>query len=777
MKFCALITLPVASIALAVAALPPAAKAALRDTVDFIREVRPIFADHCVKCHGPDKQKGGLRLDLKASLMKGGDDGKVIEPGHSADSKLVHLVEGRDPDKVMPAKGPRLTSEQIGLLRRWIDQGAEWPDESKAAVERSQHWALQPLRMPTVPAVAGAPTEVDAFVRSKLSERGMSLSPPADRRTLIRRLSFDLIGLPPTPEEIDRFLADRSPQAYETVVERLLASPRYGERWGRHWLDVARYTESQGFEYDRLRENAWHYRDYVINSFNEDKPYDLFMKEQIAGDVLEPVSNDRITAPSLLVCGPWDQAGNSQKNEAQRLTTREDELEDTISVVGQTFLGLTINCARCHSHKFDPIPQEEYYRIKSVFEGVKHGERPLLPSPEEIRAQEAQIPALKKELATANEELARVEARKAAVTNASGELLTQLNVALAAATKASNALQAVKAPRMTYAGTRAQPTPTRFLKRGDVRSPEQEVRPGALSAIMDLNPDFGLDANAPEAQRRLKFAEWLADARNPLPARVMANRIWHWHFGQGLVSTPSDFGVSGARPSHPELLDWLAMKFIQSGWSVKALHRVIVDSATYRQSSGFNPEYAAIDAENQLLWRFTPRRLEAEAVRDTMLSASGELNSTLGGPGFRPFTVTEFNASFYHLVDRAEPEFNRRSVYRANVNSGKDPLLDAFDCPDPSVKTPRRGVTATPLQALELMNNSFVQRQAKCLAQCATKASGKNLKASVRTAYLMTLGREPSRDEINRALPAAKERGLASVCWALLNSTEFIYVQ
>jgi hypothetical protein len=352
--------------------------------------------------------------------------------------------------------------------------------------------------------------------------------------------------------------------------------------------------------------------------------------------------------------------------------------------------------------------------------------------------------------------------------------------ALAALTKTREALSALdvgKNKNTTYAGVRVQPEPTRFLPRGDVNAPQQVVAPGALSAMLELESDFGLPADAPEAKRRLKFAEWVADARNPLPARVMANRVWHLHFGQGLVTTPNDFGVSGAKPSHPELLDWLAAKFIASDWSVKALHRLIVNSATYQQSSASNAKGAASDADNQLLWRFSPKRLEAEAVRDAMLAVSGQLNPAVGGRGFRPFSITEFNAAFYHLEDRDGPEFNRRTVYRVNVHSGKDPLLDAFDCPDPSVKTPRRGVTTTPLQALELMNNSFVQRQAKQLAERARQGTGSDLKAAITNAYRLALGRSPAAEEMQRAKSAATERDLASVCWALLNSTEFVYVR
>jgi hypothetical protein len=341
---------------------------------------------------------------------------------------------------------------------------------------------------------------------------------------------------------------------------------------------------------------------------------------------------------------------------------REEELEDIVAVVGQTFLGLTVNCARCHNHKFDPIPQLEYYRIKAVFEGVKHGERPL-GDPVEMQKTEARIAVLMKELKEAQSPASKAE------------------------------LEAIRAtlPPMAYVGTRIEPLPTRRFNRGDVTSPEEVVTPGALAVVHDVNADFGLASEAPEAQRRLKFADWLTDKRNPLTARVMVNRVWQHHFGQGLVATPNDFGASGARPSHPELLDWLATKFIQSGWSVKALHRIILQSRTYRQSSLMNAKAASSDAENQWLWRFAPRRLEAEAVRDAMLAVSGRLNPAVGGKSYQPFTITEFNAAFYHLFDRDEPEFNRRTVYRVNVNSGKDPLLDSFDCPDPSVKTPRRG--------------------------------------------------------------------------------------
>ncbi|PHY02068.1 MAG: hypothetical protein CK530_08185 [Planctomycetaceae bacterium] len=985
-----------------VSKLPAAAKV----TADFPRDIQPLFAVRCVKCHGAEKQEGGLRLDAKLPSMTGGDSGKVIEPGKSAESRLIHLVSGLERDNPMPPKGVPLTVYEIGLLRAWIDQGAQWPDLGEVAKIQSDHWSFSPLKKPAVPVNAGAKTPIDAFVQTKLTERGLSLAKAADRQTLIRRLSFDLIGLPPSPEEVADFLGDNSSDAYEKLVERLLASPHYGERWGRHWLDVARYTESQGFEYDRLRNNAWHYRDYVIRSFNDDKPYDRFMKQQIAGDVLEPTSSEGLIACSLLVCGPWDQAGNSQSNATQKMITREDELEDIIGVIGQTFIGLTINCARCHSHKFDPIPQEDYYRIKSVFEGVRHGERGLHADYGREQDRTDRLASLNKDIARVSNEIAAIEAealqafaaanttpaqpeagpaalvrwsfagatdqlaalgklnggaaidggqlllpvsgsffqtaaltkdiaektleawvslsdlqqsggaaisiedssgshfdaivfgernprlwmagsdgfartqdvdapaessalnefihmaivyradntialfrngepygqpytppsplqvfqagdahillgmrhtggggfltgairqaaiydralsdaevaasfRSAGLSISQSDLIQQMPAKTRLVRSAAQAqltllmqertsLQQPVKQSVSYVGIRKQPAPTRFLSRGDVKSPQHTVTPGALSAVVAVESNFGLEADAPEAQRRLKFAEWLTDSQNPLPARVMVNRVWYLHFGQGIVATPNDFGVSGAAPSHPELLDWLAVTFMESGWSVKALHRLIVQSATYRQSSEFRAEAAAIDADNQFLWRYSPRRLEAEAVRDAMLVASGELNPIIGGPGFKPFTISSHGSDFYQLVDRVEPQFNRRTVYRTNVNSGKDPLLDAFDCPDPAVKTPRRGVTITPLQALELMNNSFVQRQAKHLADRAMVAADSDVSRAVQAAYRFAIGRAPTDKEAERSTAAARDRGLLHVCWVLLNSTEFVYVQ
>ncbi|MGV3774558.1 MAG: DUF1553 domain-containing protein, partial [Verrucomicrobiales bacterium] len=762
------------------------------------------------------------------------------------------------------------------------------------------------------------------------------------------------------------------------------------------WLDVVRYTESQGFEYDRLRDNAWHYRDYVINSFNADKPYNQFIKEQLAGDVLEPVTRDSMIATSMLVCGPWDEAGSSQANLTQRMVTREEELEDLVAVVSQTFVGSTVHCARCHDHKFDPIPQEDYYAMKAVFEGVRHGESPVI-TPMENRQRNAETHQIADELSRLQKKLGELKFAKfsefikkqlnqsiqgdselkpiyqfgfqqefkgilhqADVSNGilllngessyfesapldrnihektleawvfltdldqrGGGIITienlsgapfdsivfgereprkwtagsegfvrtkGLSVAEETATfpnlvhmvatyhldgsivlyrdgkqygetykttrpisfeagksrvllgmrhtgggkpyfaggiagariydKALNAgevsnlfaslapaarsllqnaseapeLQAevsavekqiaslkekasqLSAVTVSYIGKRSQPGATKFLKRGDVGSPMGDVKPGALSRLPTHPALFGLPVDAPEADRRIALANWMASEKNPLTARVMVNRVWSYHFGEGLVATPSDFGHAGSTPSHPALLDWLAYRFMADGWSVKKLHKQILASAVFKQSSALRADYAAKDSGNALLWRFAPRRLQAEEVRDSLLSISGELNQSAGGPGFRPFKEIKFGSSTFIPEDKIGPEFNRRTVYRMNVNSGKDPMLDAFDCPDPSVKTPKRSVTTTPMQALALMNNSLVQRQASALAAKLTKEET-SLSLQIAKATRLTWGRELEPSEAEKALAFAQKQGLEAYIWALFNSTEFLYVQ
>lgn len=649
---------------------------------------------------------------------------------------------------------------------------------SKEAKNLKQNdlWSLQPIEKPQFPKIENTEwiqNEIDYFILNQLEKHSLSPTIEASKETLIRRIYFNLIGLPPSPQDVDDFLSNNRPDAYEKITEKLLGSRYYGERWGRHWLDVVRYSESQGFEYDNLRENAWHYRDYVINSFNQDKPYDQFVMEQIAGDVIDSSSYQGIIATSMLVCGAWDQAGSNQANETQRTITREEELEDLVSVVSQSFLGMTINCARCHSHKFDPIPQKDYFRIKSVFEGVRHGER-LLALPNELRDVNQRIQRQNNRLKTISSlEMALNELIESGGNKESVEELRK-NIQ-----EEKTQIYPINTFPTTYAGERVQPSPTYRLIRGNVKTPAEMVTPGALSAISSIDADFGLPANAPEGIRRLKLAEWIVDKNNPLTARVIVNRIWYYHFGQGIVATPNDFGNSGERPSHPQLLDWLASELIENNWSIKHIHRLIVNSATYKQSFQINEKAIQLDTENKWLWRYSPRRLEAEIVRDAMLAVSGEINLKHGGPSFKPFAFSEIeNIGHKNIMhaDKIGEEYNRRSVYRMNVQSCKDPLLDVFDCPDPTVKAPKRSVTTTPLQALSLMNNSFVLRQAMYFAKRIRKHSSLDLTSQIQQAYQIAYSRTPFKKEIDVAHTYIENYGLENYCWVILNSSEFLYV-
>lgn len=760
------------------------------DRIDFDRRIAPLLAARCLECHNAQEQKGKLDLTNSKVLLR--KDHPILVPGKSAESLLWEKVDGNE----MPPKKP-LSAAEKATLKEWIDAGAPWGKINpivRYAYTTDTHagtnwWSLRTVQRPALPQVTTAnwvQNPIDRFILAKLEARGLVPAAPASRRQLIRRVYFDLIGLPPTPQEIDAFEQDGDPRAYEKLIDQLLASPHYGERWARHWLDVARYTESQGFEYDRIRPNAWHYRDYVIAAFNKDKPYNVFIAEQLAGDVVniasptEPVTPEGMVATSLLVCGPWDQAGNSQANVTQRMTTREEELEDLVSVVGQTFLGLTVNCARCHDHKYDPITQVDYYRFKANFEGVHHGDRPVALQ-SAVKLRQDKLDRLKFTLASVELAL-KIEQRERIVHFDWVGLGRTLEPTSYLQTQLASLRQQIKdLPVLpeAYIGHRRQPAPTHLLKRGSVSTPGEVVAPGPLTAIKLPTVIPALPADAPEAQRRLALARWITSPQHPLTARVMVNRLWHYHFGRGIVETPNDFGFNGSPPTHPELLDWLAAEFMegQPAWSIKRMHRLILLSATYKQGSIFNTNADKIDSENTLLWRYTPRRLEGEIVRDAMLSVSGQLNTKRGGPSYRPFTVSNFNSDFYENKDMIGPDYNRRTIYRIHVNSGKSALMDALDCPDPSIKTPARRVTTTPLAALALMNNSFVQRQAQHLAERVTREAPGRVNDAIALAYQLTLGRQPTPQEVEQANKLVKEQSLTSLCWVLLNSTEFLYVK
>lgn len=1107
--------------------LPPAADR----PVDFVRDIQPLFQKHCLSCHDARKQRGGLRLDLKAATFKGGETfTPVLIAGKSSESPLIRIVAGLEEGYTMPPEGERLTAAEVGLLRAWIDQGAHWPDEASATDDLASHWSFQPVVRPPVPAgrAGWSRNPIDAFVAERLQhatpEGGLAPSPEADRPTLIRRLSFDLLGLPPTPDEVHEFVADPRPDAWERLVDRLLASPHLGERWARHWLDVVRFAESDGFETNQPRPNAWPYRDYVIEAFNSDLPFATFVSEQLAGDVL-----GRDEATGFLVGGAWDRV----KSPDPGLTAqqRADELHDMVSTTGSAFLGLTVGCARCHNHKFDPVSQSDYYALKAVFAGVQHGERPLTSAEDvsrrlrrdeiagELRVLEQALSAFEPQvyvvprpghgpthllldddspnpawpqrgvsllvpriglephragtgrgqasdpgdsrrlpnlgrnysywrdvagrdvfawnpeldgtfriwvswgcgwdthavdaryvldrdgdLATKDDQqvLGQVNQQRFAdgtggterqplwsgflalgihelapasrvilrggdtddyvtadalyferienegpdagpallprlrpsvqrqanierirptparlvrftiqATNTGSEpcldeveiLSTETparNLAREATVTASSSLPGYKIhqlphvhdgqygnsaswisnepgqgwvqfewdtpveidrivwsrdrsaagpyqdripsryvieaglsadqlrvvatsddripsernlsalptrtgldeservragelserdvqlrqellrlsqQRMAYAGRFRTPEPTFRLHRGDPLQPREPVAPAGLKSF---GAAWELPVDAPEAERRVRLARWMTDAEHPLTARVFVNRLWQFHFGQGLVGTPSDLGRNGARPTHPELLDWLAREAAPSGnpaaTSPKRLHRLMVTSATYRQDATARPEGLQVDAGGQWLWRFTPRRLEAEPLRDAILAVSGQLDDRMGGPGFDLFEPNTNYVKVYNSRHQFGPAEWRRMVYQAKPRMQLDDTFGQFDCPDAGQIAPLRTRSITALQALNLLNSPFMVQQSELMAERLTLEAGPNWEAQSRRAFQLVFQREPDAGELAAAGPLIREHGLAAFCRALLNSNEFLFV-
>ncbi len=1109
-------TLTVFLMGLGLTACLPLAQAA---PPDFARDIRPILEQNCFRCHGPEKQMSGYRLDRREVAIGGGELGEpAIVAKKAAESPLLRYVSGEEDGMLMPPESsglPRLKPEQIAILRDWIEAGATWPDDLSGGPDpRFDHWAWKAVKRPTVPEGAW-PNPIDAFTTARLTEKNLKLSEEADRRTQIRRLSYDLLGLPPTPAQIEEFLNDADPLAYEHLVDRLLASPHYGERWARHWLDVVRFAESHGFEMNQPRPNAWPYRDYVIHAFNSDKPYDQFVREQLAGDVY---GVDEATG--FIVGGPWDQV----KSPDPVLTAqqRADELNDMVGTTGSAFLGLTVSCARCHDHKFDPITASEYYAMTACFAGVKHGDRPMRPADWEQRQERAksirtELAAIQNDLrrfeprartarsvlldntpeaaragdveelakprgvaphaagtgrgeasdpgslsrlpnvggsyhwwsevrdrpvfayrprltgahrvwiswgcgwhthtrgatylldqdgdlATTSDqrEIARVDQRMFAdgggepfankplwsgfrdagvhpltpstrlVVRADGSgdpisadavlfeevsegdppqrttphLRTQVdrgeniehfapvaaryvrftihettdiepcldelevftaeaaprNVALASAgakvtssgdfpgnefhklehlndgrygndrswisnergqgwveielpqaatidrvlwsrdrspapryadRTATRYEIAVSTDRQTwtvvateadrlpksyphrvpaiatssevpeeqrasvkmlaerqvelaasiketetmpavYAGQFVAPEPTFKLHRGDPMQRKEEV---VAEGLKTFGGTWTLAKDASDVDRRVALARWITSPDNPLAARVMVNRVWHYHFGTGIVDTPSDFGINGGRPTHPELLDWLASEFVASGWSLKTLHRQILTSRTYRQRSDVVTEAMAIDAGNRLLWRAPPRRLEAEPLRDAILAVSGALNLRSGGPGFSLFEPNANYVRVYTTRTEFGPEELRRMVYQAKPRVELDTLFGAFDCPDAGQIAPRRNLSTTPLQALGMLNSEFMQQQADRFAERLRSGAGESAAEQVRLAFRLAYGREAEADEVERAQALVASHGLPALCRAIFNTNEFLTVR
>jgi mono/diheme cytochrome c family protein len=885
--------------------------------VDFVEHIRPILEANCYQCHGEKKQKSKLRLDSPANIRKGGESGEPpFVAGKRAGSFLYKLVSRVDPDEAMPPKEKdALSKEEVERIGLWIDQGAKMPGDGEAVALTTDHWSFQPV-----------PKEfrygrVDGFLGEALKAKGLGSSPRGDRRTLIRRLYLVMLGLPPTPEDVELFVRDKSPHAWAVLVERVLASPHYGERMARHWLDIIRFAESNGFETNRERPSAWHFRDYIIESFNEDKPYDQFVQEHIAGDAL-----GADIGTGFLVAGPYDVV--KSPDVSLTLMQRQDELADMINTTGTAFLGLTLGCARCHNHKFDPVTQRDYYSMQAIFAGVGFGERVI-----KVRADQnvkEKVAKLRVSLAATEAELGKLRGLAAQAKGApsakrppvkargnvesfptttakfvrftinrsssSEPCIDELqvfsprgeNVALGGVASSSGTLPGypihklehindgkfgngrswisnekgkgwvqiefakarevnriewardregrfadrvaidykielssdgkrwipaahsgdrepfggkaepnafvAKLPGKQAARARAllselktirahiatieqgakgwvanfsQPGATHRLYRGDPMAKREEVPPDALGVIGSLN----LAMDAPERERRVALAKWIASPDNPLTARVAVNRWWQFVFGTGLVDTPSDFGKNGTLPTHPELLDWLAGEFVANGWSVKEMMRMLLNSAAFQQSSRPNVNAARVDADGRYLWRFPPRRLEAEAIRDSILLAAGTLDRRMGGPGFHLFEVDRENVVHYHAKEETGPAEWRRMIYLYKIRQEQDAVFGVFDCPDGNQVIPKRNRSTTPLQALNLLNSHFTMQQAEKLA--ARVGEGEK---GIRMVYEILYGRAGTAAEVADAVSFAAEHGLVAFCRAMLNTNEFLFV-
>ena len=724
-------------------------------TPDFDRDVAPLFVKRCTNCHAGPNPKGEFDITRTAYVVKG--DSPAVVPGKPEKSLLWNRVATDE----MPPKTP-LSHEEKAVLKRWIEGGAKWGTEPvRTRGVAGDWWSFRPIRKPDVP---NGIHPVDYFVNRDLKSRGLNPVPRADRRTLVRRLSFDLTGLPPTPERGDAFVTDDRPDAYDRLVEELLASLRYGERWARHWFDVVHYGETHGYDKDKPRPNAWPYRDYVIRALNTDKPYARFVREQVAGDRLYPGTVDGIEALGFLAAGPWDFIGHAELPESKidGRVARHLDRDDFVSTTVGTFLSLTAHCAQCHDHKFDPISHAEYYGLQAVFAAIDRTDREYDSDPA-VTAKRVLLRG-------------RYAVSAAALGPAAAEPLRRELIDLPKPKTAY--VGAVHTGSGNFVGTGSaggKPRPIRLLPRGDVTKPGDDVGPGALAAIP---VKYELPPNANESDRRAALANWLTHSENPLVWRSLVNRVWMYHFGRGLVDTPNDFGRMGQSPTHPELLDFLAAEFRDGGGSIKALHRRIVTSEAYRRSSAANAGNEAIDGENRFLWRQTRRKLEAEAVRDSILFVAGKLDFKMGGPSFRDFVVEKPEHSphyQYHLHDANDPATHRRSVYRFVVRSKPQPFLGAFDCADPSQSVDKRNQSVTPQQALSLLNNPLTLVMAESFAK-RVESLAPDRDGRVAAAFRIATGRVPSESEKELLARHATDFGLASTCRLILNLNEFTFV-
>jgi hypothetical protein len=838
---------------------------------DFSADIRPILESHCWKCHGGATQLSKLDLRTRDAALKGGVRGAAIVPGNSGDSRLYRLVAGLE-KPAMPLDG-KLSDAQVAALKKWIDEGAPWAadvstatsaaplaalEEMQISPDARKYWAFQkPIRPPAPAGVRANANPIDAFLEKERVKRGLRPAPPADRTTLLRRAYLDLIGLPPTPGETAAFLADSSPRAWENLIESLLASPHYGERWGRHWLDVARYADSNGFEHDFDRPNAWRYRDYVIRAFNEDKPYDVFLAEQIAGDEVDRVTDDSLIATGFLRC--YAKVGYREKDNPQ---FRFEYLDDMIGTIGRGVFGLTVNCARCHNHKFDPISQRDYYRMQASLYGYVETDHALAPN-EQVEAYERKLAEIAAAVAPLRQSLRELEApyreriarekykkfppnvqRAIEVPEAQrtpGEALLASQVILTTSVSSAE-IDLAMSPQdrsrrnelskriASFETQRPKPLPTAaivtdgdyrlapdgpgdepaagkgvkqeaiqgsflfrgpgkytppasyFLIRGDPESRGSRMPPGFIDVITYGNPPVEIPPrDGRTSGRRRALTAWLGSRENPLTARVIVNRIWSHHFGRGIVATPDNFGKMGEPPTHPELLDWLAVEFMDRGWSIKQLHRLIMTSDAYRMAAAHDdPAAAAKDPEDRFLWRYPIHRLEAEIVRDLILATSGSLDRGMGGPPVFPHIPNEILASMAGGIwkrDEDGPQSWRRSVYVYRKRGLVFPFFEVFDLPDQNTTCERRNVSTVPTQALTLLNDDFVLRQAKLFADRVAETAGDDPAKQVDLAYRIALSRPPSEEEAGLGISFLRKHQLADFAHVFFNLNEFLYVR
>ncbi|MAS93048.1 MAG: hypothetical protein CMO55_07600 [Verrucomicrobiales bacterium] len=729
-------------------------------TVDFSHDVYPLLKSRCFKCHSGTNPDSGHRLDVRNEILGYSTGDPLAEPGKARSSRLLEKITESNPEDRMPPVedgGAALTEREVGLLAAWIERGMMW-DEKLLPTPRieTDHWAFQRVERPPAPKVDRTNwirTPVDTFIASQQEEKGITPAKEATTQTLVRRLYLDLIGLPPTPEQVDAFLrasAKDAETAYSSLVDELLDSPHYGERWGRYWLDLARWGESNGYQHDIPRPYAWRFRDYVIDSFNKDKPYDRFLTEQLAGDELKPYSDENLIATGFLASARI--SGNNMDKAAQR----NDVLVDIANTIGSAMMGLTMECAQCHNHKFDPVSQRDYYRLQAFFVNGQLGNLSL-------RDPKTSNPTdMKNWMADGAFQFYQREADKL-VKKKQFEHTTQPHTwgfhAPGQSDPDIERLPVVNRDPIRWDADDLKNARGHILIRGDVSRPGPEVT-GGWPEVLGQTPVKA------DGISRLEFARWMTSRDNPLTARVWVNRLWQWHFGQGIVSTPSDFGTLGASPTHPKLLDWLAAELMENGWSTKHLHRQIVLSATYRQQRLHNEANANIDPENQLLWNWPRRRLEAEAIRDAALVASGELDDSIGGPSIPP---------------QREENALRRTLYLYQRRSEMPTAMKMFDGPELISSCSKRGVSTVALQPLYLLNSDFMMRRAESLARKVSDSSKGEKSQQVELAFQRTLGRLPDENEKAQSLAMLAsapdpDMALVQFCHALINLNEFLYI-